>query len=144
MSSERNIDIFSAIILILSIIGLIMVIIGPFAGLYIGGGNYRYSCLDCGYSTPGDYAAQIIILILFIIQIIIALNDLLPTQFIKQEIAKFGIYIALLTLILAIIGLAAFGISYALNEWWPELGFYGSAVAGVLNTVLFYLKQKNK
>jgi len=144
MSSERNIDIFSAIILILSIIGLIMVIIGPFAELDIGGGSIRASCLDCGYSTPVDYAAQIIILILFIIQIIIALNELLPNPFIKQDITKYGMYIAILTLIFAIVGLAAFGISYAFYYWWPELGFYGSAVGGVLNTVLFYLKKKNK
>jgi hypothetical protein len=144
MSSERKVDLFSGLILILSIIALVMLIIGPFAGLYIGGGNYRYSCLDCGYSTIMDYISQIIIIILLILQIIIALNELLPKKFISKDLTVIGLSLALLTFIFSLVGLISFGIVYSEFEWWPEIGFYGSIVGGLLNTILFYLKKKNK
>ena len=37
-SAERNIDLFSGLVLILSIIALVMLLIGPFGYLDIGGG----------------------------------------------------------------------------------------------------------
>ena len=144
MSEERSIDPFSILILVLSVIAIVTEIIGPFAGFYLGGGNYRYSCLDCEYSTGLDYALQFIIIILFVIQIIIALNELLSTKFIPMDITKYGMYIAILSWVFAIIGLASFGITYAFYEWWPELGFYGLLVGGLLNTILFFLQQRNK
>ncbi|MBY9008749.1 MAG: hypothetical protein KGD74_02650, partial [Candidatus Lokiarchaeota archaeon] len=137
MSEERKIDPFSLLILVLSIIAIIMEIIGPFAVFWLGGSEYRYSCLDCEYSTPVDYILQILILILFVIQIIIALNELLPNKFIPKDITKYGMYLAILTWIFAIIGLASFGITNSAYEWWPELGFYGAVVGGLLNTILF-------
>ena len=146
MSEERNIDPFSLLILVLSIIAIITEIIGPFAGFYLTGyysGN-RYSCLDCGYSTGVDLILQYLILILFVIQIIIALNELLPNKFIPMDVTKYGMYLAILTFIFAIIGLASFGITYGSYEWWPELGFYGIVVGGLLNTILFFLQQRNK
>jgi len=144
MSEERNIDPFSLLILVLSIIAIVTEIIGPFAGLFLGGSNYGYSCLDCVYSTPVDLILQYIILILLVIQIIIALNELLPNKFIPLDVTKYGMYLAILTWIFAIIGLASFGITYSAYEWWPELGFYGTVVGGVLNTILFFLQQRNK
>jgi hypothetical protein len=144
MSSERNIDLFSGFVLILSIIALIMLFIGPFAGFYLGGGNYRYSCLDCEYSTILDFISQIIIIALFILQIIIALNELLPSKFISKDMTRIGLYLAILTFVFALIGLSSFGIEYASYEWWPELGFWGAIVGGLLNSILFFLKQKNK
>jgi len=144
MSEERNIDPFSLLILVLSIIAIITEIIGPFAAFFLGGYSNRYSCLDCEYSTPVDYILQFLILILFVIQIIIALNELLPNKFIPKDVTKYGMYLAILTWIFAIIGLASFGITYSSFEWWPELGFYGTVVGGVLNTILFFLQQRNK
>jgi uncharacterized Tic20 family protein len=144
MSEERNIDAFSILILVLSVIAIVMEIIGPFAGFYLGGSEYRWSCLDCEYSTSLDYTLQIIIIILFVIQIIIALNELLPNKFIPMDVTKFGVYIAILTWVFALIGLASFGITYAFYEWWPDLGFYGIVVGGILNTILFFLQQRNK
>ncbi len=144
MSEERNIDPFSLLILVLSIIAIITEIIGPFASFFLGGYSYRYSCLNCEYSTPVDFILQYLILILFVIQIIIALNELLPNKFIPLDVTKYGMYLAILTWIFAIIGLASFGITYGVYEWWPELGFYGTVVGGVLNTILFFLYQKNK
>ncbi len=144
MSEERNIDPFSLMILILSIIAIITEIIGPFASFYYSGYGERYSCLDCEYSTLVDLILQYLILILFVIQIIIALNELLPNKFIPKDITKYGMHLAILTWIFAIIGLASFGITYGVYEWWPELGFYGTVVGGVLNTILFFLYQKNK
>ncbi len=144
MSEERNIDPFSLLILVLSIIAIVTEIIGPFAGFDLGGFNYRYSCLDCEYSTGVDIILQYIILILLVIQILIALNELLPSKFIPLDVNKYGMYLAILTWVFAIIGLAAFGITYSGYEWWPELGFYGIVVGGLLNTILFFLKEKNK
>jgi len=79
-----------------------------------------------------------------VIQIIIALNELLPNKFIPLDVTKYGMYLAILTWIFAIIGLASFGIAYSIYEWWPELGFYGTVVGGFLNTILFFLKERNK
>jgi len=144
MSEERNIDPFSLLILVLSIIAIVTELIGPFAGFYLGGSSYRWSCLDCEYSTGVDLILQYIILILLVIQVIIALNELLPKKFIPLEVNKYGMYLAILTWIFAIIGLASFGITYGNYEWWPELGFYGIVVGGLLNTILFFLKERNK
>jgi Na+-transporting NADH:ubiquinone oxidoreductase subunit NqrE len=144
MSEERNIDPFSLLILVLSIIAIVTVIIGPFAGFYYSGYGNRFSCLDCEYSTGVDIILQYIILILLVIQVVIALNELLPNKFIPLDANKYGMYLAILTWIFAIIGLASFGIAYGNYEWWPELGFYGIVVGGLLNTILFFLKERNK
>ncbi len=144
MSSERKIDPFAVIILVLSIIGIILVATQYFAGFYLGGGNYRYSCLDCGYATGVDLAAQVLILILLIVQIVIALNDLLPNRFIEKNLDQIGIILGGLTILFTIIGLGAFGIAYSEYEWWPETGFYGAIIAGILNFILFFLKYKNR
>lgn len=144
MSSEMKIDPFAALILVLSVIGIILIAAFTFAGFYYPGYGNRYSCFDCEYWTPGDLAAQIIMIILLVIQIIIALNDLLPKKFIEMDLEIFGILLAGLTILLAIIGIASFGIAYDAFTWWPETGFYGGIIAGILNTILFFLKYKNK
>jgi len=144
MSEERNIDPFSLLILVLSIIAIVTEIIGPFAGFYLGGSEYRWSCLDCEYSTGVDIILQYIILIFLVFQIIIALNELVPNKFIPLDVNKYGMYLAIMTWIFAIVGLASFGITYSGYEWWPELGFYGIVVGGLLNTILFFLKERNK
>lgn len=144
MSSERNIDMFSGLVLLLSFIALIMVIIGPFAYAWIGGNTYYYSCLDCENSTIGDYFSQIVIIILLILQIVISINEFLPNKFIKKDTTKYGLYLAGLTLIFTIIATTSFGIGYIAYDWWPDIGFYGPLVAGILNTLFFYFKLKNK
>ena len=72
----------------------------------------------------------------------IALNELLPERFIDKDLEKLGLLLALLTFIFAIIGIASFGVYYAENEWWPEAGFYGGLVGGLINIILFYLKDR--
>ncbi len=143
MSSERNVDVFAALILVLSIIGIILMATQYFASLYTGS-YYYHSCLDCTYATGGDLAAQIIMLIFLVVQIVIVINDLLPNKFIQKDLDKFGLLLAGCTVLLAIIGLATFGIAYEAYEWWPDTGFYGGIIAGILNTILFFLKSKNK
>ena len=143
MSSERKIDPFAVIILVLSIIGIILVATQYFASVYYMG-YYRHSCLDCEYATAGDLAAQVLILILLIVQIVIALNDLLPNRFIEKNLDQIGIILGGLTILFTIIGLGAFGIAYSEYEWWPETGFYGAIIAGILNFILFFLKYKNR
>ena len=146
MSSERNIDPFAALILVISIIGLILLAAFEFAGFYhTGVGENRWSCLGCEYWTAGDLVAQIIMLLLLIVQIVIAINDLIPKRFIEKDLTKYGIGLAGLTILMAIIGIASFGGSYdPLYNWWPGTGFYGSIIAGIINTILFYLKYRNR
>jgi hypothetical protein len=91
----------------------------------------------------GDYTLQILGIVVLIIIIIIALNDLLPKRFITKDLTKFGFLLSIITIIFAIGGLSAFGIAYADYEWWPEMGFYAIIIGGILNTIFFYLKQKN-
>ncbi|MEJ2251820.1 MAG: hypothetical protein P8Y70_10595 [Candidatus Lokiarchaeota archaeon] len=147
MSTERKINPFSVIILVIGIIGLIMVLIGPFAGFYLTGpyaGN-RYSCLfGCEYWTTADLIAQIIIIIFLLLQIFFAVNDLLPNKIIDKNFDKLGLVSALIIILFAIIGIAAFGIYYSEFYWWAESGFYGGIVAGIINMILFFLKIKNK
>ena len=143
MSSERNIDPFAVIILVLSIVGIILVATQYFASVYYMG-YYRHSCLDCEYATAGDLGAQVSILILLILQIVIALNELLPKRFIEKDLDKIGMILAGVTITFVIIGIASFGISYSEYEWWPETGFYGAIIAGILNLILFFLKDKNR
>lgn len=145
MSSERKVDPFAAIILILSIVGIILIATQYFAGLYVSG-IYRYACLDCEYSTDGDIAAQVMIIILLIIQIVVVLNELLPKRFVDKDLTILGLGLAALTILFAIIGIASFGAEYEdlVSSWWPETGFYGGIVAGLLNAILFALKYKNR
>jgi hypothetical protein len=142
--SENKVDPLAALILVLSIIGIILIAPFYFAGFYLGGGNYRYSCLDCEYYTTGDLIAQVFMIILFIIQAVVALNDLVPNRFINTDLAKYGMGLAALTMLFAIIGIASFGAEYSEYEWWPETGFYGGIVGGLLNTILFFLKYRNQ
>ncbi len=145
MSSERKVDPFAILILVLSIIGIILLATQYFAGFYYTGvGENRYSCFDCGYATPADLTAQIFVVILLIIQIVIALNDLLPKRFLEKDLDKIGMILAVLTIVFVIIGLSSFGIFYSQYDWWPETGFYGGIIAGLINAIMFFLKYRNK
>ena len=144
MSAERKIDPFAVMILILSILGIVLLAPFDFAAFDLGGGYIRFSCLTCEYATTGDLIAQIFIIILLIIQIVIALNELLPNRFIDKDLDKIGIGLAGITFLFAIIGIGSFGAAYANYDWWLELGAYSSLVAGILNAILFFLKDRNK
>ena len=143
MSSERNVNVFAALILVLSIIGIILMATQYFASLYTGS-YYWHSCLDCENATIADLFAQIVMIIFLVVQIVIATNDLLPNRFIQKDLDKFGLLFAACTVLLAIIGLASFGIYYDAFDWWPDTGFYGGIIAGILNIILFFLKWRNK
>ena len=144
MSSRKNIDPFSVLILFISLIAIILELIGPFARFYLGGGYYnRYSCLHCEYWTVGDLIFQILSIIIFIVLFIIVLNELIPNKFIAINLTRLGFLLSIIAIIFAIAGLASFGITYSAHDWWPEQGFYAIFVGGILNTIFFYLKQKN-
>ncbi len=144
MSSERKVDPFAALILVLSIVGIILIATQYFASFYLGGGYYRHSCLDCEYSTDTDIAAQVMMIVLLVIQIVVVLNDLVPKRFVDKDLTIIGLGLAALTMLFAIIGIASFGAEYGDFEWWPDTGFYGGIVAGLLNAILFALKYKNR
>ena len=152
MSEERKIDYFSAIVLILSFIALVMLLIGPFGGLDIPYYSWNgFSCLYCEYSTILDYIMQIFILILLILQIVMSINNLLPQPFIREDspvaflgTSIFSILLSTLIWGFAIIGLISFGVSYDYTEWWMDIGFYGPVVAGIVSMILNILKHLNK
>lgn len=145
MSTEKKADPFAALILVISIIGIILLAALEFGGFYhTGAGANRYSCLTCEYSSIGDLIAQIFIIILLIIQIGLAVNDLLPNKLIEKDTDKIGLCLAVLTILFVIIGYASFGLTYAQFDSWPEAGFYGTIIAGLVNSILFFLKIKNR
>ena len=144
MSSEKNIDPFAVIILVLSVIGLILLAALDFAAFDLNGSGTRWSCLSCEYSTTVDLIAQVIIIILLVLQIVIALNELIPKRLIELDLNLIGMILAGLTITFVIIGIGSFGIYYMEYYWWPETGFYGAIIAGILNLVLFFLKYKNR
>lgn len=139
-----RLDPYSVIILVLSLIGLVLVASTNFAGFWLD--NYytgsRYSCLTCEYSTEVDRAAIILVILLLLGQIAIGLNDLLPNKFLPENISRLGIFLAASTLLLTIIGGVAFSVSYSEYDSWLETGFYAGALAGLINSVLFFLKGK--
>lgn len=139
-----RLDPYSVIIFVLSLIGLVLVASTNFAGFWLE--NYytgsRYSCLTCEYSTEVDRAAIILVILLLLGQIAISLNDLLPNKFLAENISRLGIFFAASTLLLTIIGGVAFSVSYSEYDSWLETGFYAGALAGLINSVLFFLKGK--
>lgn len=147
VTTERKVDAFAIIIIIVSLIGIILIAATTFAGFYLPTYGNRYSCLDCSYYTNVDYAAQIIMIILFIIQIILAINELVPKRFLKFEKLDFiGLILSGLVILFAIIGLGSFGVTWGFvggYEWWPEAGFYGSFVAGIINAIFYFLRFRN-
>jgi hypothetical protein len=148
MSSERKVDPFAIIIIIISLIGIILIAASYFAGFYLSGYGYRYSCLSgCGYTTGGDLAAQVFMILLLLAQIILAINELLPNKFFSFE--KMDIIRLILsssTILFALIGIGVFGITYGFIggfDWWPEAGFYGGFAAGIINSIFYILRFKN-
>jgi hypothetical protein len=85
-------------------------------------------------------------IVLLIVQIIVVLNELLPKRFVEKDLSIVGLGLAGLTILFAIIGIASFGAEYndIVSEWWPDTGFYGGIIAGLLNLILFTLKYKNR
>jgi hypothetical protein len=145
MSEERKIDAFAIIILIISLVGLILLLVTDFAGVYVGA--YRYSCLiDCGYWTVTDFTMQIFMVILLIAQMVWSINELLPEKFLPfKNLNLIGLILATATSLFAVIGIGAFGIYYGLlggYNWWAETGFYGGFVAGIINAVFYFLRYK--
>ncbi|MHA2392637.1 MAG: hypothetical protein ACXAEX_11895 [Promethearchaeota archaeon] len=146
MSQDKKLDAMAIALIIFNFIGIVLLLATPFAGLYWTGfspGN-RYSCIiDCGYTTGGDLAAQIIVLLLLIIQIVLAINELVPKRFINfGKLDIIGLILGGSIILFSLIGLGAFGIFYAAFDWWPEAGWYGGFVCGIINTILYALKFK--
>ncbi|MFW9818666.1 MAG: hypothetical protein ACFFE5_03570 [Candidatus Thorarchaeota archaeon] len=147
MSEERKIDAFAIIILIISLVGLILILVSDFAGFYYSGYGVRYSCLfGCDYATGGDITAQIFMILLLIAQMVLSINELLPEKFIRFEKLNFlGLILSASTVLFAVIGIGAFGITWGLfggYDWWAEAGFYGGFLAGIINAVFYFLRFK--
>lgn len=143
MPSERKLDAFGIAIIIISVTGIILLLVTPFAGFWLPAYGNRYSCFGCSYSTGADLASQAIILILLIVQLVLGINELVPKRFINfDKLELIGMILASVTILFAIIGLGAFGIYYAGFDWWPETSWYSSFIVGILNTILYILRLK--
>jgi hypothetical protein len=129
-----------------SLVGIILLLTTEFAGFSLVGWytGDRYSCLTCEYSTPGDLIAIIFGMLLLAIQFLIALNAIVPTPFIKKDLIRMIPVFGILTIVVMIIGVIAFGITYGEYEWWVETGFYGGVGAGLINTILGLLIKKSR
>lgn len=144
MSTERKVDPFAALVLVFSIIALILMLTQYFGALWYTGYGLRYSCLTCDYATTVDLAAQIVTILALIFQIIIALNDLVPKRFIEKDLTTIGLFCAVMSILMMIIGYTGFMLAYWEFDTWPEGGFYAGIIAGIINTIMFLLKYKNK
>ncbi len=126
---------------------MILLFTTDFAGFWFYLGN-RYSCLaGCEYNTYSgvDTVAMIIGAVLLILQLFIAINAILPTPFLKNLPGmKLIMLLGVVTIIMMIVGIVAFGVEYSVVEWWPETAFYGGLIAGVLNTILAVLSSRKK
>ena len=132
MSTERKVDPFSALVLVFSIIALIIMVFLDFGALFYTGYGVRYSCLTCDYATTVDLAAQIITILMLIFQIIIALNDLVPKPFIQKDLTTIGLFLAIMTILMMIIGYIGFMLVYWEFDTWPEIGFYAGIIGGIM------------
>ena len=130
----------------ISVSGFFVVLLEYFAGFWLTGyyTGERYSCLSCEYGTFTDMASQVLILLLILGQLFIALNEILPKQFIEKDLSLLGLILAIGTFIFTVIGLIGFGIAYSEYEWWPEAGFYAGIITGLINGFLFAVKFKQK
>ncbi len=134
---------FTLIVLVLSGLGLGLLLGAPFAGLYTGGGLVKqYAGLAYGNNASFTIAAIIIGAVLFGIQAVIALNELLPKRIFKQNLMMLALLLAFGTLGVVIAGGINFG-AWALGKnWWFEGGFVMGLLASAANAViiLFFIK----
>ncbi len=73
----------------------------------------------------------------------IGLNDLVTEKFLPEVLLKRGFLLAIATLMIIISGGMVLLVGYSEYEWWFETGFYGGFVASLVNSILFYLKEKS-
>ncbi len=139
--------IFTILVAIFSLVGIILLFADYFGGFWYGYySSARYSCLSgCEYYTPGDLAAQILGVILLALEMLFAINNLIPKPFLKKLIGmKVILLLGLLTVIMMTVGAITFGVTYAVTEVWFGAGFYGGLFAGILITVLAILSLRLK
>ena len=136
---------YSIVILVFSILGVLSLVFFDFGGIYISGyySGYRSICLLCEYSTGLVDLTIILATLLLIGQFLISLNDLVTEKFLPEVLPKRGFLLAIATLIMIIFGGLVLLVGYSEYEWWFETGFYGGFVAGLVNSILFYLKEKS-
>ncbi len=148
MTSPKG-KLFAILIAVLSLVGMILLFATDFAAFWTYSGP-RYSCLaGCEYGAPSgvDTAGIIIGAVLLILQLILALNAMLPTPFLKKLPGmKLIPLLGIVTIAMMVMGIAAFGGYWSEFdvEWWPEAAFYGGLIAGVLNTLLAVLSSRMK
>lgn len=141
---SKNLNLLLCIlILLLSVVGIVLIAVGPFGVLYIPGYGLRYSCLGCEYYTYTDLAAQVIMIILLSIVSLVAINELLPNKlFDLGMINRIGALLGVCTAAFAILGGAAFSFWWIDYAAWYDVGYYGGLSAGLCDALLFVIREK--
>ena len=141
--ARDNEQIFYLGAFIFSLVGGILLLATPFCGF--NGSNYYlgvYIWGEIGATTEGYGAIFILMAIMLIISAIIALIAIWDSDKIPFE--RYKVICFLLTLavfIMSIIGLIIFGVEMEELEywWWPDAGFFGGAIGGLIATLFFYM-----
>ena len=136
---------YTIVILVFSILGFLSLVFFDFGGIYIYGyySGYRSICFLCEYSTGLVDLAIFLAGLLLLGQILISLNELVTEKFLPEALSEKGFLLAISTLVIIIFGGLVLLVGYSEYDWWFETGFYGGFVAGLVNSILFYLKEKS-
>ncbi len=144
--SENRSQIFFVGALITSTVGWILLLATPlggfngsnyYLGVYLWGGIGAFSGV---YGIPMLLTAILLIYCMAISILVLKFPEKIP----DKKFIKFGLYAAVVALILTIIAGAIFA-GVATDEdwwWWFDAGFYGGAIGGLLTAVFYYLGEK--
>ena len=144
--SENRSQIFFVGALITSTVGWILLLATPlggfngsnyYLGVYLWGGIGAFSGV---YGIPMLLTAILLIYCMAISSLVLKFPEKIP----DKKFIKFGLYAAVVALILTIIAGAIFA-GIATDEdwwWWFDAGFYGGVIGGLLTAVFYYMGEK--
>ena len=146
MDTPEKKRVFSLTIVGLSLIAIILLLTTEFGGFWLTGyyTGERYSCLFCEYGSFFDKIIIVLLIILFIGQGAISLNNVLPQKYLPQKLETIGMISAGVTAFLTIEGGIAIAIEFSVYwEWWLDTAFYAALITGLVNFILFFILRKN-
>ena len=145
--SENQASTYFVGALITSAIGWILLLATDFGGF--NGSNYYLGVYMWGGigAFSGVYGVPILLtaFLLLYCTVISILILRFPERIPDKKYVRFGLYFAVISFVLSIIGGIIFA-AVAESEdwwWWFDAGFYAGAIGGLLTSILFYLGEKS-